>query len=99
MNSIGPFRFAAIVACAIALAFAGLHAALTGSNWFAGYILLPLLKERENLRSYMLVGGHVAFIATSLAVGIALSYASASRMWLGTASFLLAVAFFAIESN
>lgn len=97
MNSVGPLRVAAIVACAIALAFAGLHAALTASNWFAGYIVLPLLEEQENVRFYMLVGGHVAYIATSLAVGVALSYASAGRIWLGTVSFLLAVAVFAID--
>ena len=97
MNTAEVARGIVIVASAVALAFVGLHAALTASNWFAGSVVLPLLKGEENLRFYVLVGGHAAFVAASLAIGIALSYATANRAWLGAVAFITAVAFFASD--
>lgn len=97
MNTVEPVRVALTIAMATILAFAGLHVAVTASNWFVGYVVLPLLKEQESLRSYMLWGGHVAFVAASVAVGVALAYASASQVWLGTFVFVAAVALFVID--
>lgn len=91
---VGGFLVAAV---AVALAFVGLHTALTASTVFAGYVILPLARGQEHVRSYVLIGGHAAFIATSVAVGIALSFATARRVWLGKVAFVAAVAFFTID--
>jgi hypothetical protein len=101
MNTTEPIRVVVTVAMAIALAFVGLHTALTASNWFAGYVVLPLLKGQDNLRAYMLLGVYVAYVAAALAVGVALSYAlsyaRAVGVWLGIVAFVLAVGLFAID--